>query len=116
LKRWLISNHRKQHAKKRTNENDEPVEFVIKEYCDATSQQLIKRFDEEFIRKMDFVNFLTDFVMRRLSKMEQAAFIQWFGGRDANYPFPFKSDEQKRRAAMRAKRRFKRYYQDFYKH
>ncbi|MDR1522051.1 MAG: hypothetical protein LBS28_04285 [Streptococcaceae bacterium] len=116
LKRWLISNYRKQYAKKRTNENGEPVEFVLEEYCDVASYQVIKHPDEEFIGKIDFINFLADFMTKHLSKMEKAAFIQWFGGKNinTNYPFPFKSNEQKKRAAMRAKQRFKRYYQDFY--
>jgi hypothetical protein len=86
---------------------------VLKEYCDATSYQVIKYPDEEFIRKIDFINFLTDFITKHLSKMEKAAFIQWFGGKNTNCPFPFKLDEQKKRAAMRAKRRFKHYYQKF---
>jgi len=114
LKRWLISNYRKQHAKKRTNENGEPVEFVVKEYCDATSYQIIRHPDDELIKKMDFINFFTNFIIKHLSKMERAAFIQWFSGSNAICSFPFKSEEQKKRAAMRAKRRFKKHYQDFY--
>lgn len=112
LKRWLISYYRKQYAKKRTNKNGEPVECITQEYCDTLSYITSKHPEDDFIQKMGFKKFFINFTTKHLSKMEQAAFLQWVSGEKNSYTF--KSEEQKKRAILRAKRRFKNFYKEKY--